>query len=173
MRTAVRYALQGCVYAGFAVLIGYFSQAPAYRPIADGDAQIKLSFAHGGKPKGGCRDRTSAELQALAANMRKPQLCSRERVPLVVSFELDGAQVFADTLPPSGFQGDGPSRMYEKFDVPAGRHEVTLRLRNTTRTDGWDFRSHRIVTLRPAQILAIDFDPGAGGFVMSVPGSEE
>ena len=81
--------------------------------------------------------------------------------------------MFADTLPPSGLQGDGPSRMYEKFDVPAGRHEVTLRLRNTTRAEGWDFQSHRVVALRPAQILAIDFDPGAGGFVMSVPGNGE
>jgi hypothetical protein len=58
MIAPARYLLQGCVYAGFALMIGYFSQAPVYRPIAEGDAQIKFSFAHGGKPKGGCRDRT-------------------------------------------------------------------------------------------------------------------
>ncbi len=169
MKMFIRYVLQACVYAGFALLVGYFSQAPAYQPIAEGDAQIKLSFAHGGKPKGGCRDRTSEELKALAANMRKAQLCSRERVPLLITFVLDGVEVFSDTLPPSGLKGDGPSRMYEKFNVPAGRHELTLQLRNTIRTEGWDFRTHRIVTLKPAQILAIDFDPGAGGFVMTVP----
>ncbi|WNJ99571.1 hypothetical protein L2D14_17085 [Thalassospiraceae bacterium LMO-JJ14] len=163
----IRYLLQACVYAGFALILGYFSQAPAYLPIAEGEAQIKFSFAHGGKPKGGCRDRTAAELGALAANMRKAQLCSRERVDVVVYFELDGKTVFQQSLPPSGLRGDGPSHMYEKFDVPAGRHEVLLKLRNTTRSDGWDYQAHRTIALQAGQILAIDFDPGNGGFVMS------
>jgi len=163
----VRYGLQVCVYAGFALLIGYFSQAPAYLPIAEGAAQIKFSFAHGGKPKGGCRDRTTAELDALAANMRKAQLCSRERVPVVVSFDLDGKTVFADSLPPSGLRGDGPSHMYEKFNVPAGRHDVSLRLRNSIRAEGWDYHTQATIELKPGQILAIDFDPGNGGFVLS------
>jgi len=167
----VRYVLQTCIYAGFALVVGYFSQAPVYLPIAEGAAQIKFSFAHGGKPKGGCRDRTTAELEALAANMRKAQLCSRERVPVVVSFELDGKTVFADSLPPSGLRGDGPSHMYEKFNVPAGRHEVSLRLRNSTRAEGWDYQAQKTVELKPGQILAIDFDPGNGGFVMSASGS--
>lgn len=163
----VCYVLQVCVYTGFAVMLGYFSLAPAYRPIAEGAAQIKFSFAHGGKPKGGCRDLTAAERDALAANMRKAQSCSRERVPVVVSFNLDGRKVFAESLPPSGLRGDGPSHMYEKFDVPAGRHEVSLWLRNSTREDGWDYMAHRSVVLKAGQILAIDFDPGRGGFVMS------
>jgi len=166
MNVIFRYAFMGCVYAGFALMLGFFSQAPGYRPIAEGNAQIKLSFAHGGKPKGGCRDRTEAELSALAANMRKAQSCSRERVDVVVVFKLDGKTVFEESLPPSGLRGDGPSHMYEKFDVPAGQHEVTLKLRNTVRTEGWDFQAHRIVELKQGQILAIDFDPGNKGFVL-------
>ena len=145
MNAAFRYAFQICIYVGFALLLGYFSQAPTYRPIPEGAAQVKLSFAHGGKPIGGCRDRTEAELQALAANMRKPQLCSRERVAVTIVFELDGVTVF---------------------------EEVTLRLRNTTRTEGWDYQAHRVVELDAGQILAIDFDPSAGGFIISSPGSE-
>lgn len=167
MNAPLRYLIQGGVYAGFALMLGYFSQASDYRPIAEGDAQIKLSFAHGGKPKGGCRDRTAAELGALAANMRKAQLCSRERVDVVVFFKLDGKTAFEGSLPPSGLQGDGPSHMYEKFDVPAGQHEVLLKLRNTTRAEGWDFEAHRTIALQAGQILAIDFDPGNGGFVLS------
>ncbi len=167
MNVILRYAFMGCVYTGFALMLGYFSQAPSYRPIAEGDAQIKLSFAHGGKPKGGCRDRTEAELNALAANMRKAQLCSRERVDVVLFFKLDGKTVFEESLPPSGLRGDGPSHMYEKFNVPAGQHEILLKLRNTIRTEGWDFQLQRIFALQAGQILAIDFDPGNGGFVMS------
>lgn len=172
MNVAFRYAFQICIYVGFALLLGYFSQAPTYRPIPEGAAQVKLSFAHGGKPIGGCRDRTEAELQALAANMRKPQLCSRERVAVTIVFELDGVTVFEDALAPSGLRGDGPSQTYQKFTVPAGSHEVTLRLRNTTRTEGWDYQAHRVVELDAGQILAIDFDPSAGGFIISSPGSE-
>ncbi|MBO6519591.1 MAG: hypothetical protein JJ900_01760 [Rhodospirillales bacterium] len=165
MMKVLRFAAQAVVYAGFAVLVGYFSASPPYQLIAPGEAQIKLSLAYGGKPAGGCRDRTAEELAALPPNMRKAQICSRERLPLTVEFELDGDIVYRDVLPPSGVRNDGPSRMYEKFIVNAGDYEIALRMRSTDRDAGWDFETRRHVSVGPGDNLAIDFDPVAGGFV--------
>lgn len=156
---------QGVVYAGFAVLIAHFSQAPAYHPIPAGHAQIKLSFAHGGKPKGGCRQRTTGELANLAPNMRKATLCPRERVPVVVLFSLDDVPVFNVSLPPTGLRGDGASQTYRKFVVPAGSHRLAFKLRDSERTEGFDYAVDRTFELKPGQNLAVDFDAQAGGFV--------
>ena len=161
---AVRLLCQALVYGGFAAAIGWLSHAPAYHPIPENHAQIKLSFAHGGKPKGGCRKRTSEELAKLPANMRKVMDCPRERVPLVIVFNLDGQTVYEDSLPPSGLQGDGASRTYRKFIVPSGAHRLDFKLRDTERPDGFDYTAARTVELKAGQNLAVDFDAEAGGF---------
>lgn len=165
MKRALGFIVQIMVYGSFAALIGYLSHAPVYRPIEPGQALIKLSFAYGGKHVGECRTRTQAELEALAPNMRSAKVCSRERVPLTIEFELNGQLAFRDILPPSGLRRDGPSRMYEKFIVPAGRHDIRLRLRNAAESGEWDYQADRSVILSAGDNLAIDFDPVAGGFV--------
>ena len=162
---AFRYPAQAAIYAAFAIVVWYFSQAPAYRPIPADSAQIKLSLAHGGQPKGGCRERTADELAALAANMRKTVVCPRERVPLHIVFELDGTRIYEDDLPPTGLRRDGSSKTYRKFVVAAGAHDLTLKLRDSERADGFDYVSQRTVNLVAGQNLAIDFDTVAGGFV--------
>lgn len=156
---------QVALLAGFAAGIGFLSQAPAYHPIPSGHAQIKLSFAHGGKPKGGCRARTQAELAKLAPNMRKAQLCPRERVPVFIRFSLDGTEIYEDVLPPTGIRQDGAARTYRKFIVTAGTHQLEFKLRDSERTDGFDYAAVRTVQLKAGQNLAVDFDAEAGGFV--------
>lgn len=156
---------QAIVFAGFAAVIGYLSQAPAYHPIPPGHAQIKLSFAHGGKPKGGCRARTETELAELAPNMRKALLCPRERVSVFIRFSLDGSEVYEDVLPPTGIRKDGGARTYRKFIVPAGPHRLEFKLRDSERADGFDYAAARTVQLKAGQNLAVDFDAEAGGFV--------
>ena len=161
----MRYVGQAIIYSGFAAVVWYFSIAPSYQPIPADHAQIKMSFAHGGKPVGGCRDRTSGELSDLAPNMRKKQLCGRERVPVIVHFSLNDKEVFQGSLPPSGIRGDGASKMYEKFVVPVGTHKLAFKLRDSERTSGFDYEVERTVNLKPGQNFAVDFDAQAGGFV--------
>ena len=67
--------------------------------------------------------------------------------------------------PPSGLSGDGPSRVYQRFVVPAGKHEIATRMRDTARVEGFDHEKAGVVTLAADQNLVIDFHPGAGGFV--------
>ncbi|SUS05569.1 conserved hypothetical protein [uncultured Defluviicoccus sp.] len=160
----LRYAAQ----AAFAIitlgLIGYFSASPPYARVPPEKALIKLSFAHAAEKKGGCRELSADELARLAPNMRRKTICSRERLPVDIEVMLDGAPLYAERLPPTGLSDDGPSRAYERFVVPAGEHEIVLRLRDTDRTDGYDHEAVRKVTLAAGESLAIDFFQGGFRF---------
>ena len=68
-------------------------------------------------------------------------------------------------LPPRGFAGGGPSRIYQRFLLPAGTHDIAVRLRDRPGTQGFDYAAETQVTLAPAQSFVIDFHAEAGGFV--------
>ncbi len=165
MKWKLAYIGQAAVYAAFAVLIGHFSTQPTYSRLAPDEAEIKLALAHGGQPITECHRRSHDELKKLAANMRKVLDCPRERVPLLVELRLDGNLIFSAELPPTGLRRDGPSRLYERFQVPSGRHHLEARLRDSRRTEGFDYIGSAEVTLRPGQNQPVDFDPNRGGFV--------
>ena len=165
MHRLVQLVGQAIAYALFAVAIGYFATRPAYTHLDPGKALIKLSFSHAGQRKGDCRRLTPEELAALAPNMRRPLDCPRERLPLRMELLLDGETLFQGELPPSGLAGDGASTVYRKFPVAPGRHRLTARLRDTARTEGFDYESERDVVLEPRQIFVVDFKAALGGFV--------
>jgi hypothetical protein len=149
------------VIAAAAVLSAW----PSYRALPEGVGVLKLSFSHGGART--CRQLTAAELAKLPPNMRRTEICARKRPPLYVELDLDGETVYRATLAPSGIAGDGPSRVYERFVLPAGGHDVAIRLRDTTRVEGFDYSAERRISLAPEQNFAIDFRPGAGGFIFN------
>ena len=164
MARPLGYVGQGAVYLLLALGIGYFSDRPAHTHFPPDMALIKLSFAHGAN-KEECRRRTDEELARLPANMRRPLVCSRERLPVIVELLLDGEPLYHAVLPPTGLAGDGPSRAYQRFAVTPGRHELSAGLRDTDRGQGFDYERTEVVELAPGQSLAIDFRPELGGFV--------
>jgi len=141
----------------------WLSAAPAYRALPEGMALVKLSFSHGGARN--CRTLTEAELAKLPPNMRRKEVCDRGRAPVLVELDIDGTPVFHANLPPTGIAGDGPSQVYERFLLPAGTHDFVIRLRDTTRTEGFDQSAEQRVVLVSEQSLAIDFRPAEGGFI--------
>jgi hypothetical protein len=155
---------QAIAYALFVAVIGYFATRPAYTHLDPEQAIVKLSFSHAGERKGDCRRLTPEELAEVAPNMRRPLDCPRERTPLVVEFLLDDEMMFRGELAPAGLAGDGASTMYRKFPVPPGKHRLTARLRDTVRTEGFDYESEVDVTLEPRQNFVVDFKPALGGF---------
>lgn len=164
MNTALRYIGQAVAYAAFAVFIGYFAAWPAYTRVPPDQALIKLSFSHGAERKGECRQRTDEEMARLAPNMRRSAVCPRERLPVFVELELNGKIIYADELPSTALSGDGPSQAYRRFVVPSGEQRIVARLRDTARSEGFDYIADRVVTLKPGDNLAIDFFPSTGGF---------
>ncbi len=149
------------VIAGVAALSAW----PSHRTIPEGTGVLKLSFSHGGERS--CRERTAAELAKLPPNMRRTEICDRRRPPVYVELDLDGETVLRALLPPSGIAGDGPSRVYQRFVLPAGEHDVAIRLRDTTRAEGFDYAAERRISLAAEQSFAIDFRPAAGGFIFN------
>jgi hypothetical protein len=89
--------------------------------------------------------------------------CVRERSPVTVQVELDGKPVFSGVAPPSGLSKDGTSAMYQRFEVPAGEHTLGVKMNDSVRVKGFTHEKQEKVTLKPAQILVIDFTADRGG----------
>jgi hypothetical protein len=126
---------------------------------------IKLSFTHSSKRQAECRTRTAEELAKLPPNMRKPIVCPRTRGPVYVELDLNGQKLYAASLPPSGLWGDGPSRVYRRFVVPAGHHTLAVRMRDTPRSEGFDHAKSVAIILAPEDNFVVDFGAEASGFV--------
>lgn len=163
MARALRWLLQAAVLAAVASLIGLLSVAPGYTHHPAGMAFVRISFTHGA-PRAECRRPTQAELTKLPPSQRRPNECPRERPGIVLKFELDGAVLLEETLPPSGLSRDSPSHMYRGFSVAPGPHRLRLAMRDNPRTQEYDYTSEFDVTLSPRQNLVVDFNPRAGGF---------
>ena len=160
----LRAIAQLALYAAFGIVVVAFSGCPPYARIDSDNAVVKLSFSHAGARREPCRTLSPEELAALAANMRSGVDCPRERVPVVVELEIDGERVYHAALAPSGVASDGPSSVYERFEVPAGGHRIRVRLRDTVRESGFDHEGTVDVRLSPRESFVIDFRAELGGF---------
>ena len=157
---------QALLYGLFALVVGVFSRWPPYRHLAADQALIKLSFSHHGKPVSDCRPLTAAELARLPPNMRAPIKCPRERSPVTVEVDLNGAPVLRQVVMPAGLSRDGASAVYRRLQVTAGPQRIAVRLKDDARSPGFDYQREQVVTLKPAQILVIDFDAEKGGITL-------
>jgi len=156
---------QGAFYVAAAAVTGYLAAHPTYHQVPEGDAQIKLALQHGGARVADCRRLTAQELAKMPSPERRPNDCSRERIPVAIALSVDGQTIYEDVLQPTGLSRDGASKTYRKFLVPAGRHVIEARLRDTKRGVGFDYEKRLQAELKPWQNLAIDFNAEQGGFL--------
>lgn len=164
--TGMAWAGQALLYALFALVIGTFSHWPAFHPLGPGEAQIKVSFTHSGKPVDECRPLTADELAKLPPNMRAPMKCPRERSPVTVEVDVGGVTAMRRTVAPSGLARDGASAVYHRLNVAAGEQRIAVRLNDDVRRAGFTYQREATVKLAPAQILVIDFDADRGGITL-------
>jgi len=157
---------QVLLYGVFALIIGVFSHWPTYRHLGDDEALIKLSFTHAAQRVEECRKLTPEELAKLPPNMRAPNKCGRERAPVIVEVDIDGKPAIRHVARPSGLSRDGASSVYQRMTVPAGTHQVAVRLKDDAGKEAFGYEREKTVTLAPAQILVIDFDPQQGGITL-------
>ncbi len=160
-----RHLIGGGIVTLLLVLgVATLSSRPSWQSLPDDTAVVRLSFTHSG-PRN-CRDRTADELAKLPPNMRNRQLCDRTRAPVWIEMEIDGKRVIARDLPPSGLSGSGPSRIYQRFDLPAGERHMVVRMRDNPAVKGFTHQAAFDVSLAPGQSLAIDFNGTTGKFFL-------
>lgn len=143
----------GSLFAGVAAI----SNRPVYRQTPPGTGIMMLAFVHGADRRTECRRLTPDEIAKLAPNMRRTLDCPRQRRPLFVELDVGGRVIYQASLRPTGIAGDGPSRVYERFVMPAGQYDVVVRMRDTPRSDGFDHERREHVALATDQMLVIDF----------------
>ena len=165
MIRALRLAGGFIVIAALFGAVAWLSDRPLYRQIPQGSAVMMLTFVHGADRRGECRRLSSEEIAKLPPNMRRVQDCPRVRRPLYVELDVDGRNVYRASLPPTGIAGDGPSRVYQRFVLPARTYDVAVRMRDTARPDGFDHERHETVEVAPDQLFVIDYRPESGEFI--------
>jgi hypothetical protein len=161
LRLAGQFIVIAALFAGVAAL----SDWPSYAQIPKESGVVLLTFVHGADRKGECRRLTPEEIARLPANMRRVLDCPRGRRPIYVELDVDGRSVYRASLLPSGVAGDGPSRVYQRFVLPAGRHDLAVRMRDTVRPEGFDHERSGSVALAPDQMIVIDYRPDSGSFI--------
>ncbi len=160
----LRMLAQTAALAVLCAAVAGLSGWPTYSQLPSDTALLKLSFTHGSKRGAGCHRRTAEELAKLAPNMRKAIECPRTRPPVYVELDVDGLNIYRASLPPSGLSGDGPSRVYRRFTLSAGAHQIAVRMRDSAESEGFDYARSGDVLLSANQSFVVDFRPDAGGF---------
>lgn len=167
MPKVVAYLGQGVVYGVIALCLGAFATWPSYRAFPDNKARLMISFSHGGQRLGDCRKLTPAEIAEVAANMRRAEVCPRERQPIIVEMHLSDELLYSATVPPTGIAGDGASQVYQGFTVDPGKHRLRVAMRDSPRAAGFDYEREAEITLEPGQSFVVDFRSEMGGFIFS------
>ena len=164
MASAFRYVIQVLAYTAFAVVIGYLSFWPRYQYASPEMAAVKLSLSHATERVVPCVQLTPQEIAELPPNMRQTQSCERQRLPLALQLDVDGEIAYAVEAAPAGLWEDGPASVYERFELPPGKHSITVRMRDSADEDGWDYTHTEEVVLEAGRYLTITFKAENGGF---------
>jgi hypothetical protein len=123
-----------------------------------------LSFSHAGQRVRECRKLTQDELNQLPPNMRKPEDCPRERLPIRVFFAVEETTLYDRTLAPTGLWHDGSATVYRRLEIPAGKQKMFIGMNDRGQADSFDYSLARVVDLAPGQHVVVEFDSERGAF---------
>ena len=168
----LRWSGQALAYALLAAMIGFLATRPAYTYLPEEHALLKLSFSHAGQPLKPCRRYSHEEMLNTPFSERRATSCERGRWPVYVEFDVDGRPMYRGRHDPAGLWDDGPSSVYARFELPAGRHRIDARLRDDGSTSGFNYQSSATVDLKPGQNFVVDFRAQEGGFVFGRAGAK-
>jgi hypothetical protein len=161
MNRTLGYLGQALCYALFFLPLAYFSHEPSYRVLDEGTALLKLSVRHPGKIVGECTTATTPGKGMRPTTMAQAtKVCPRERSALQLQLILDGKTLYRATVPASGLHSDGIASVYRQFEVPAGRHNLQLRMSDDVALEGYPWQFEQDIELQPAQVMVANFKQG-------------
>ena len=153
------------VYIAFAAIVGYLSVWPRFQLIDEGKAMISLSFSHAGQRIRECRKLTQEELNKLPPNMRKPDDCPRERLPIRVVFSSNGETLYEAIRLPTGLWKDGSSNVYKRLTVEGASQRLFIGMNESGESPEFDYSLEQEVDLAPGKHLVVEFDDIQQSFV--------
>ena len=66
-------------------------------------------------------------------------------------------------MKPTGLSRDGVGTVFKRFELKAGTYKLAARMNDNLVNPGYNFVKEEQITLKPAQVLVIDFNPDQGG----------
>ena len=166
MNRIICYGLQAFNYLLFIAVVWYFSIMPPYHQLEGDEAVITLSFTHATKIREACRKLSQEELMKLAPNMRLSTSCPRERSPLNIELYLDEKLVNKEVLEPLSIHKDQGVSFFKQIKVKAGQHELRVWMNDDVNIDGPIYVYKEKISLKPEQLLLLDFDSGKKKFFL-------
>lgn len=160
MNRSARILAQGATWLGLAAVIGAFAQGPAFSPVADDHAELRLSLAHLSERLVPCRQLTEEERQELPPTRRVQEVCERGRSPTVIELRINGQLLLERTITPAGWHDDGRAYLLQRFDLPAGRHRLDMALRDTPREEGFDMQRQFSLHLAAGEAALLEVGDG-------------
>lgn len=157
------WPLQAFWYGLFCLLVAWLATSE-YRYLQPNQAEVKVVFKHASQRLEECTKNTAEELQHLAPNMRRPQHCPRERAPLYIELRIDDRLVMQQTFASPGLHKDGAAYVQAKYPVVAGKHALSIVMRDSKRSEGFDFQTSQSVDFFPGRALLIGFDGNENRF---------
>ena len=160
MRRAHALIGQGVLYALFFVPLVLLTTTPVFQAQAPEMATLKLAVRHAGAIVGECETLSDEAYEKLPANMKRIEICPRERSPLRIELVLDGKTLYRNQIPASGFHNDGLASMYSRFTVPAGTHHLVLKMSDDGDETGFSWTLEQNIELQPRQVMVATFKEG-------------
>ena len=158
MNKAIKIVMQALSYTVFCLIIYFLSTQPAYNYLEQDQAEIKLAFKHASQRIKPCIKRTRKELLKLPPNMRKANDCTRERAVVQVKITLDGEVIANKEFIPPGLHQDATVFAYSKLPLPVGNRLLEVSMRDSARTEGYDYHLEKRLNITTGQALVIGFD---------------
>jgi ferredoxin/coenzyme F420-reducing hydrogenase delta subunit len=149
----------------FAVAVGAFSDWPRFHLIDPGTAMVSLSFSHAGPRVRECRRLTQEELNELPPNMRKPDDCPRERLPIRVVFKSGEHTLYEAVRRPTGLWKDGSANVYQRLQVEPGPQQLFIGMNESGLPGAFDYSLEKEVSLKEGDHLVVEFDESQKTFV--------
>lgn len=143
--------------------LGWLSRAP-YNPPGGEHAVLRLSWRLRGERIESCRTRTEAELAALPAHMRTPEVCEARLLSYRLVQQVGDAAPDTATVVPGGARGDRPLFVLRETPLAPGPRRVRVTL---AREDGAgeSLAFDQVIDAAPGVVELITLDPEAGRLV--------
>lgn len=153
VRLAVGFALTFIVLAA----LGWGSRAP-YDVPGNETARLRFSWRMQSAESQVCRDRTQAELDALPAHMRTPQVC--ESRPLVYSLEsrIDDGPEEERHVRAAGARGDRPLVVWQEVPLTPGRHRIRVHFHREGTQTAESLSLDTMVDAVPGKVVLVTLD---------------